>query len=374
MILLAARSSVTDDDDVFTRWKRGDWQACLPHAALHQAQTKATLENIHLALQIKHAIGGFSVDDLVTFHDMLNPLSEHVRWSRAVLRLLCAHLQLENPDSAHDIVLRFLTGRCPLVRTRTLQRFPLALQFLIEHYPEKLSLLHWRKAEQAVQLADQIDRFDSQLIKGLCNDNTQNERKQTVAIVGNGPSLLDKTNGQFIDCHDVVIRFNNPVITENYQRYTGQRTDLLIISPDQVKKSGRRCIKALAISGINILQGESGYWTRLVGLHSYLKLAVFDQANWYSLVKELKAPPSAGLLAISSLASQKNLEISVFGFTKDDGGASDLGNTPGSESGSTDGAHYGDTQVASTRHNWPAEAAMVRQLVDNALSLSRSTD
>lgn len=45
-----------------------------------------------------------------------------------------------------------------------------------------------------------------------------------VIIVGNGPSLLEKENGQLIDSFDVVVRFNS-FTTTNYEKHTGVKTD-----------------------------------------------------------------------------------------------------------------------------------------------------
>lgn len=52
---------------------------------------------------------------------------------------------------------------------------------------------------------------------------------KSVAIVGNGPSILDNKNGSFIDSHDIVVRFNN-FSTIGYEEYTGKRTDIWVSS------------------------------------------------------------------------------------------------------------------------------------------------
>lgn len=368
-------SAFRNHDSVSAAWKSGNWQPSLSNAALYSAQKNPTLGNVYLALQIKHAIDGIAVDDLATFHKLLDQSPEHARWSKVALRLLCAQLQLKNLDSAHELVSCFLPGSCKITKTKTLHRFPLALRFLAQHYPEKLGILHQKKASLAIQLTDQIACFDVQLLNGLCNqDGRPVERKRTVAIVGNGPSLLHKPNGQIIDDHDVVLRFNSPVLTEDYQRYSGKRTDVLVVSPNLAKKTPYNGINALSISGINILQGESGYWSRLAKLTPYVKLAVFNQVYWYKLVEELKAPPSAGVLAIASLANQKDLKITAFGFTARDPGTPNCASMRNIASECSNGAHYGDQQAASTRHNWTAEAALVKKLVDSTLSVSLTTE
>ena len=49
---------------------------------------------------------------------------------------------------------------------------------------------------------------------------------KSIAIVGNGGNLLDKCNGEIIDNHDIVVRFNNYEINDKLKQYTGLKTDI----------------------------------------------------------------------------------------------------------------------------------------------------
>lgn len=50
---------------------------------------------------------------------------------------------------------------------------------------------------------------------------------RSLAIVGNSPSILNWDNGELIDSHDLVVRFNQ-ARTQGLQRQVGARTDVLV--------------------------------------------------------------------------------------------------------------------------------------------------
>ena len=56
--------------------------------------------------------------------------------------------------------------------------------------------------------------------------------KNTVILVGNGPSLLDKKNGQKIDSFDTVVRFNL-YNTVDHIAYTGTTTNICLLTVDE---------------------------------------------------------------------------------------------------------------------------------------------
>lgn len=64
------------------------------------------------------------------------------------------------------------------------------------------------RARKWKSLSDSIDVCDSSL-----------------AVVGNGPSILESEEGHLVDSHDIVIRFNNYSTTGGYRRFVGRRTD-----------------------------------------------------------------------------------------------------------------------------------------------------
>ena len=52
---------------------------------------------------------------------------------------------------------------------------------------------------------------------------------ETVAIIGNGPSVLDKEMGEIIDRHDIVVRFNC-FQTDGFENHIGIKTTIWVVN------------------------------------------------------------------------------------------------------------------------------------------------
>ena len=50
---------------------------------------------------------------------------------------------------------------------------------------------------------------------------------KSMAIVGSSPSVEQWDNGEYIDSHDIVVRFNRAT-TEGFERHVGSRTDIVV--------------------------------------------------------------------------------------------------------------------------------------------------
>ena len=57
-----------------------------------------------------------------------------------------------------------------------------------------------------------------------------------MAIVGSAESALDWENGEFIDSHDVVVRFNRTIV-DGLEQYVGSRTDIIVANDSNNLKS-----------------------------------------------------------------------------------------------------------------------------------------
>jgi len=344
-------------------WQNGDWQPELVDEALDAATRNTTLESISLALKVHHATVGFATGVPEVFNELLTTLPAKATWSKVALRLCGAYLQSQELSLAHQQVQQNLPGACSVRCMHRLIRFPNVLDFLHEHYPEKLWGPVRKQADLARQLNCQVGSFDVHSLGNSFDNRADDQSDLRVAVVGNGTSLLDAPSGQLIDDHDIVIRFNQPVLKEKYQAFTGSKTDALVISPTLAKDLPVSGVDQVVISGINIFSGESGYWQHVSRATAQTKIAVFDQSCWYSLVSELRAPPSSGLLTLASLARKQSVDVSSFGFTKAQAthseGASDGGTA---YAFGANGSHYGDQNIASARHNWQREAELVSQL------------
>ena len=70
-------------------------------------------------------------------------------------------------------------------------------------------------------LVEGFFEYDTNRLLGWPSDN--------VALVGNGGCILNEENGDLIDSHDIVVRFNNANI-EDFQKNTGTKTTDLVIN------------------------------------------------------------------------------------------------------------------------------------------------
>jgi hypothetical protein len=50
------------------------------------------------------------------------------------------------------------------------------------------------------------------------------KKNSTIALIGNGGSLLKFESGDLIDSHEVIIRFNNFNVSDSYKKYAGTKT------------------------------------------------------------------------------------------------------------------------------------------------------
>lgn len=329
-------------------WLRGRWSHELCDAAWTEVDAHPSARNLYLALRVQHAISGLKQHHLdYTYHlvgSLRNP------WRPVTMRLLCANLQRRDIETADALIDEFLLGPITPLRAHLLSGFPLALAHLLENQPERLSTKLRKLAEDALDLRCRSQQMSMAFMQSLAIDQT---KPCTVAVVGNGPGVLEKRDGAFIDDHDVVVRFNAAAIDSAYQSHVGNKTDLWVVSPALPDSEKDLPAKAMAVSGINPFAGRSRYWRSIVS-RRIRTIAQFNADHWYELVNELGAPPSAGILLLKSLARYNSrLEINIFGFSR----PADLANQ-------TPGAHYSDSRQASARHNWHSEAHLLERLIN----------
>ena len=352
-----------EERQTLTEWQTGRWHPQLPERALQCALANPSADNLYLALKIHHALREPDADSLAAVETLMCQSTHQFFWSSLSLRLLCAYLQSGRMEAAHSVVQRYMPGKPNVLATLRARRFPTALAFFTEQYEHLLNNKLQRQAKLAQRLLRLKKSVDERLFLDLhSNKPDNNATPVTVAVVGNAPSLLDVPRGRHIDEHDVVVRFNTPVLTEKYQLYSGQRTDVWVLSPNVARKVPLPNVQTMIVSGINILAGESGYWQHLAKYNGERQLALFRQEIWYQLAARLQAPPTAGLLLLTSLARTKGLRVSAFGFSgKCNVSSVDTNALKLSVSRGPGVNHYADSQSASTRHNWAAEAEMLTE-------------
>lgn len=348
----------------------GSWQPDLPEQALAVAQQSRQLPDLVMFLDICHALRGVTLNDLQQVHD-INKCGKDT-WHPALLLRYQSYARQLGANSSDVAALlsngtllnqldREHRGLNKVIRSNRLTR----LGTRLADYPWLLSGLAEAKActtpvatfpataqsstkpiqvlDRAATLINRIHPFD-QLVNDFLKTRTPNSSAKTasIAVVGNSPSLVMKSDGNAIDAADVVIRFNHAALSHANVQHLGQRTDLWVISPSTPLKHKPAGARAIGISGVKPFLRPSRYWKTLAS--GDLPIAEFNAAVWYELVGELQAPPSAGLLVLASLrALMPAVDITRYGFTEQQGVREQQGN------------HHGDRQAASTRHNWQRE-------------------
>ena len=120
---------------------------------------------------------------------------------------------------------------------------------------------------------------------------------KNIAIVGNAQSIFDKTNGQEIDQHDTIIRFNRGFIIKAESQ--GTRTDILIMA---CPLTDEERLSFGALSYINRSKRiKSGRYTFTNKFRAWLKT-------------QIGAMPSSGLMAIQFCRAAYAKNIDLYGF------------------------------------------------------------
>lgn len=171
-----------------------------------------------------------------------------------------------------------------------------------------------------------------------------------IHLVGNSPILAGSNNGATIDSADVVIRFNQYQSSHTQACDTGIKCNVWVMAPAFAGEVPAKLDWCL-VSGPNMLWQQQR-WPQLINpdlnVLSDLKLLSIPLANWRALVRQLAAPPSAGLLVIHFIASVINkpdcIHLSGFGYNS-----------------STSQYHYAKPDHhAVSRHNWQAEYQLLQ--------------
>ena len=183
----------------------------------------------------------------------------------------------------------------------------------------------------------------------------------SIAIVGNAPGLLDNNHGELIDDADLVIRFNNVVINDSNKHKTGNKTDVWVINPGyKLSKTENKPANSLWLSSYYPFKRPNTFWQSIDDC-AFTEHYFSNHKHWHTLTKQLNAPPSAGLLCVSTLADT-TCKLSVYGFSGISGKSEDRQN------GQSDtNNHYGDSNKRSSRHNWEAESIVLKQLRDRVI-------
>jgi hypothetical protein len=96
---------------------------------------------------------------------------------------------------------------------------------------------------------------------------------QSLAVVGNAPSVMDRELGSYIDSHDIVVRFNECAL-DDYAQFVGTRTDILVSNPYPEKRQrpllDGGAAQVLLIINPQTRRGDRQAFERWAGEHKVL--------------------------------------------------------------------------------------------------------
>lgn len=163
-----------------------------------------------------------------------------------------------------------------------------------------------------------------------------------IQIVGNSANLIGKNFGRGIDNSELVIRFNHCFSLNAANIDFGSKIDLWVGAPDF--KGLPPKAKGYLMSGPDMLNWRPNRPKPFAKLGP---LEGFPLVIWRKLVREIAAPPSAGLLTCSWLIqSIPSAEKWLCGFDLNDE--------------SSQYHHSSKQYQASSRHNWVAERQLLK--------------
>ena len=330
-------------------WQQGNWHPGLCELAWQQVEIAPGCKALYTALKIQNAIAGIQASHVNYAIDVSEELD--CCWHAVTHRLISSCLQVQREDLACHLLEKQLKGAVTPIRYYLLSRNPSVLSLLHKLDPARLPWRSGALARCANSLMANSRPLNHQLLATL-SDPPPSESAVTVAIVGNSPALLERADGQDIDSHEVVIRFNSAHLNEQILRHTGTKTSLLVLSPAAARTMSRVPVQPLAISGVSPWHNNSRYWRRFAALEE--PTHHIPSPVWHSLVARLNAPPSSGLLALACLSQESLVRVRAYGLTNSEQFCT-----------ATQGLHYGDTKPPSSRHNWKLEAELVSEMTDS---------
>jgi len=207
------------------------------------------------------------------------------------------------------------------------------------------------QAARARAVIAHLSRFEgkfARMIGGACG---------SVAVVANGPSLLNLGLGRVIDSHQLVIRFNNHAASPGSVDQ-GEKTNIWV-RPTEFAHVPMRDIRPgglLVLTGCNI---RHRYSNGLQVLEPYvqedLPVELVPKKLYEHLFSVLDASPSAGLIGLAwaqEAAERKLSPAHVFGYSLD-------------RNTSAVSHYYGRFHKGSwpSRHNWQAEHVFFQSLM-----------
>jgi len=236
------------------------------------------------------------------------------------------------------------------------------LKLLADKSPPIAHALHKNKlsiSAQAQTLAkfhDNQERNRNEFFEYL------NKHLSSICIVGNAATLTNAGNGNLIDEHDIVVRFNHYQSKKSKPKDIGEKINIWVCSPTIATSTMMipDSVEWIVLSGCDVRYQLSN-WHRLIPLiESNRKIITIPIGIWQNLVEALHAPPSAGLIFLSWLLKRLDQpnNLATIGFQVN-----------GESQGNPSYHHAIPSQKPGHRHNWKAERKQLSTWIDKDLIL-----
>jgi hypothetical protein len=196
------------------------------------------------------------------------------------------------------------------------------------------------------------DAWRDAFVRMICE-----QRRAGVCVVGNAGMLIGAGLGTAIDGHGVVVRFNRFRAANSNEIDIGSRVDVWVAAPG-FEGPPPVGVKWIVVSGPDMRFRRQNWESLRPALDAGAAVLTVPLGPWRSLVAQLQAPPSAGVLFLAWLRSVLGSwqGVRAIGFGMPAGGAGTY--------------HHADPHhKAVERHNWTAERALLLRWHDEGLKL-----
>lgn len=187
------------------------------------------------------------------------------------------------------------------------------------------------------------------------------EAEGSICVVGNSPDVVGSEAGEWVDSHDVVIRFNNYNVGPEFVKDIGIKTDVWVrmLPTPLIKRNVQGGLDMVVFTGPNAVHRAINKWPEVIKISSQVENAVFFDINlFFELQSMIGSPPSSGLMVcftiyrtFGSLSRNQLLGLTVNGSVGEGGVY-----------------HYSDGNAfAAPRHNWKKEALIYDEMFSGKL-------
>ncbi len=191
------------------------------------------------------------------------------------------------------------------------------------------------------------------------------QHKDSLCVVGNSPCEMGKGKGDFIDSHDLVIRFNNFSVNYPFSKDYGTKTNVWAKTTRflEIERRNVKDFDLVLISGSNTYHRSNiGYTFYQECVDQGIPVDIFPSSVAFDVTQKLEALPSAGIVLIAYLHSILGPldPKSILGFSFTD-----------QLTGEANHYSTGKKQLGY-RHNWESEKELYKTLIspDNKTNIA----